>query len=309
MSKVLVTGGAGFIGGHLVRRLTRGGARVRVLDNLSSGRREALADGVELLEVSVLDREAISRALADVDVCFHLAAIASVAQCNDHYAASHAVNLTGFINILEAVRDLPVHPRVIYASSAAVYGSSDQLPLSETGPTRPTSPYGADKLGCELHAAAAAAAFGIPSVGLRFFNVYGPGQDPSSPYSGVISRFLERVARGDPLTIHGDGLQSRDFVHVDDVVESLIRVSEVDSRGSEVFNVCTGQVTTVRELARVLADENRMTYAPTRDGDVRHSQGDPSALKERTGFCPSISLDEGLAVLAASSGVTQPARS
>ena len=222
MSLYLVTGGAGFIGSHLCDALIGRGDSVRVLDDLSTGHRANLPDGVDLVVGDIADPETASRATAGVDGCFHLAAIASVERGINDWLGTHRANLTGAIAIFEAIRRHGTKVPVVYASSAAVYGDSRTLPIPETAERRPLSAYGADKLGCELHAVTASHVHGIPTVGLRFFNVYGPRQDPKSPYSGVISIFCERILNGMPIQIYGDGAQTRDFIHVSDVVAALL---------------------------------------------------------------------------------------
>ena len=294
-----MTGGAGFIGRALTARLVKAGARVTVLDDLSSGDASRLDPGVRLIEGSVTDLDQVTAAARDADAVFHLAAIASVAKCNADLAASHRVNLGGFVNVLEAAISQPVRPALVYASSAAVYGDNPDTPLAETAPPRPLSPYGADKLGCELHAAAAATVHGVRSTGLRFFNVYGPGQDPGSPYSGVISRFHSLTIRGEGLTIFGDGLQTRDFVFVEDVVDALIAAAGRQAGPeAEVLNVCTGQETSLLELARQLGDVSGrkvgISHAEGRAGDIRRSAGSPDRLARMLGARPATDLLTGL---------------
>lgn len=306
----LVTGGAGFIGSHLVDRLTAEGARVRVLDDLSTGHRSNLARDAELLVGDVACRETLGRALAEVDGCFHLAAVASVERCNRDWAAAHRTNLSATVGLFELAAARRPQIPVVYASSAAVYGRAADLPLHEATAAQPVSAYGADKLGCELHARAGAEVHGLRSVGLRFFNVYGPRQDPSSPYSGVISIFADRIAAGAPITIFGDGEQSRDFVYVADVVEGLTRAmaglhaappTRPTTGTAEVFNVCTGHATTVRELAHTLAEVAGQTptirYGAARQGDVRQSLGCPESARDRLGLVARTPLVEGLARL------------
>ena len=293
----LVTGGCGFIGSHLCAALVAAGQRVRVLDNLSTGRRENLAPGAGLLVGDVGDPALLARAMDGVDGCFHLAAIASVERGVREWRETHRVNLSAFVALLDAARAAGGVP-VVYASSAAVYGSNDALPLTESAETRPLSAYGADKLGCELHARVAGAVHGIPTLGLRFFNVYGMRQDPASPYSGVISIFADRLLRGDPLTVFGDGLQSRDFVHVSAVVAALrAGMDRADPTGA-VFNVCGGRSTTVLELARVLAEachrEPVIHHAPGRAGEVRDSLGAPQAARAALGLDDPLGLSDGL---------------
>jgi UDP-glucose 4-epimerase len=304
VQRALVTGGAGFIGSHLVRRLRAAEIDVTVLDDFSSGSRANVSEEVRLVVGSVLDPGAVDSALEGVDACFHLAAIASVAKCNEELVASHAVNITGFVMILHGLQLRGLNIPLIYASSAAVYGSCADLPLKETARIKPLSPYGADKLACELHAGAAHEVNKLTSTGFRFFNVYGPGQDPSSPYSGVISKFADRLARRCPLTIFGDGLQSRDFVYVADVVEGLYRAAANPARGAEVLNICTGTQVTITELANTMRTvfdcPVEIEHAATLGGEVRHSRGDPTALEARFGYHPSTNLIDGLSSLKAS---------
>src|SRR5580658_5449763 len=210
----LVTGGAGFIGSHLCDALVADGHAVRVLDDLSTGKRANLPAGAELIEGDIADPAAVRQAVAGVDACFHLAAIASVARGVDDWLGTHRANLTGTITLFDELRRQPRPVPVVYASSAAIYGDCADLPIKESATKHPLSAYGADKYGCELHARVASHVHGVPTVGLRFFNVYGPRQDPRSPYSGVISIFCERLAAGRSVTVDGDGLQSRDFVYV-----------------------------------------------------------------------------------------------
>lgn len=298
----LVTGGAGFIGRRLVERLLDDGDRVIVLDDLSSGDGDKLDGRAQLVVGSILETETLARACLGVDRVFHLAAIASVARCNEDLTASHQVNLTGFVRLLEVLVQGASRPSLVYASSAAVYGDNPDVPLLETAGPRPLSPYGADKLGCELHAAAAAEVYGLGSTGFRFFNVYGPGQDPSSPYSGVISRFVEKMIRGEAVVLHGDGLQTRDFVFVDDVVDALVRGSTRQPDPlARVYNVCTGRETTIRQLAQMLRERigstAEITSGPSRPGDIRRSIGSPARGNGELGLREPTSLDHGLKLL------------
>lgn len=297
MDRVLVTGGAGFIGSHLCDALLAAGRRVRVLDDLSTGHRANLPDGVEFIEGDVADPETVARALEGVDACCHLAAIASVERGVQDWRGTHRVNLTATIALMDAIRARPIP--LVYASSAAVYGDCQDLPLSEAAPTRPLSAYGADKLGCELHAAVAAHVHAIPTTGLRFFNVYGPRQDPRSPYSGVISIFCDRLVRNTPVTVFGDGGQTRDFVYVADVVRALVRALERRTAGAAVFNVCTGRPTSVLELANVIADlagaAPDIRFGPPRAGEIRHSLGAPDRARAALDLPPPAALRDGLA--------------
>ena len=298
MVKALVTGGAGFIGSHLVGALRRKGVEVRVLDDLSTGKRSNLPKGVELLVGDVADPAVVERACRGVSVVFHLAAIASVARSIEDPLRCLEVNQGGTINVFEAAVASDRKPRVIYASSAAVYGRPTRDSLDEGQPTVPLSPYGADKRGSELHAAAAREVHGIASIGFRFFNVYGPRQDPTSPYSGVVSIFVDRALAGAPLTIQGDGTQVRDFVFVDDVVDCLLWAMERTEGGAEVFNICSGRGTSILDLAetvRKLCDSDQpLRFAPPRTGDIRSSIGDNGKLAAARGPLPRIELEQGL---------------
>jgi UDP-glucose 4-epimerase len=287
-----------------VRQLVANGDRVRVLDNLDSGRRERLPSGVEFLLGDVREAGDVRRAIAGVDGCFHLAAIASVERCANEWAASHATNLTGAINVFEKAPGVASAPTpVVYASSAAVFGDQAIGPLSETSPLRPISPYGADKLGCEQHASIATHLFGIPTAGLRFFNVYGPDQDPASPYAGVIAKFIDGALARRPLQIFGDGGQVRDFVFVGDAVDHLIAAMTHLTNGGPpsavVLNVCTGTPTTIRELAGLVLElagaESALEFRAARPGDIRFSLGDPTTAREILGRRAGTSLAEGLA--------------
>jgi UDP-glucose 4-epimerase len=303
MSRYLVTGGAGFIGSHLVDALLAAGHFVRVLDDLSTGKRQNVPSAAELIVGSVIDSRIVRQALADCDGCFHLAAIASVARCNEDWLASHQVNLGGTITVFEAARATASRGAipVVYASSAAVYGANPDLPLSETSATNPISAYGVDKLGCELHAKVASSIHGVPTLGFRFFNVYGPRQDPASPYAGVISIFADRLRAGQPVTVYGDGEHTRDFIAIQDVVECLQRGMEAGFSGAEVLVACTGQQVSLRqligELGTILAVAPQISLAPAREGDIRHSLGNPAKLAERLGFTPGIAISEGLRAL------------
>ena len=302
MADYLVTGGCGFIGSHLVDALLARGDRVRVLDDLSSGKRENLAPDARLTVGDVRDAGAVRAAMAGADGCFHLAAIASVQRGNEDWAGTHAVNLTGAINAFDAARRAKAGAAVpvVYASSAAVYGDVATMPLSEAGPVRPISAYGVDKLGCELHGRVGGLVHGVPNIGLRLFNVFGPRQDPRSPYSGVISIFAGRLVAGQDLTVFGDGGQVRDFIYVGDVVGALMAaMAKADARVPEVFNVCTGRETSILALAKTMSELHgtapRIAFAPPRAGDIRISIGDPSKAKAKLGHECRVSLRDGLA--------------
>ncbi|MBY0336535.1 MAG: NAD-dependent epimerase/dehydratase family protein [Acetobacteraceae bacterium] len=296
MATFLVTGGCGFIGSHLCAALAERGHAIRVLDDLSTGSRANLVRGAELVVGDVADPAKAREAMDDVDGCFHLAAIASVERAVRDWGLTHRVNLSGTIALLEAARArrLPV----VYASSAAVYGDCPTLPCAEDQPVRPLSAYGADKLGCEQHARVAGAVHGIPTLGLRFFNVFGPRQDPRSPYSGVISVFCDRITRGDGVEVFGDGGQTRDFISVRDVVAALMAGMDRTATEAPVFNVCSGRATSVRDLAftigEVCGTVPEVLHRLPRSGEIRHSIGCPRRAREALGLGPAISLRDGL---------------
>ncbi len=308
MKRFLVTGGCGFIGSHLADALCAAGHAVRVLDDLSSGQRDNLRRDAELIIGDVADPATVRRAVADMDGCFHLAAIASVARGERDWLATHRVNAGGTVALLEAISALPGERRmpVVYASSAAVYGDGADLPITEDAPCRPRSAYGADKYAGELHARIAGQVHHIPTVLLRFFNVFGPRQAPGSPYSGVISNFCDRLSRGQEIQIHGDGGQTRDFIHVGDVVAALRAAMALAMRdggaaglAAPVFNVCTGRPTSVADLARTIADlcgiPLRVLHGPARGGDIRHSTGSPTRLRQHLDLAEPLALRPGLA--------------
>jgi UDP-glucose 4-epimerase len=304
MALYLVTGGCGFIGSHLVDALLARGDRVRVLDDLSTGKRENLDPRAVLVMGDVADTALVSYAMHDVDGCFHLAAVASVERGNRDWLGTHRTNLTGTITIFNAARanDARGAIPVVYASSAAVYGDSAELPLSEERRTEPLSAYGADKLGCELHGRVASHVHGVRALGCRFFNVYGPRQDPASPYSGVISIFFDRISRTQPITIFGDGGQTRDFIYVADVVDALTRAMDRKETDPSVLNVCTGRATSILDLAQAIATVHGakadIRFEPARAGDIRASLGDPALAIKTLGHRAATSLLEGLSRMA-----------
>ncbi len=300
MANYLVTGGLGFIGSHLCEALTSRGDKVRILDDLSTGRRENAPDGAEIVIGDVADEQLVKQAMSGMDGCFHLAAVASVQRGNEEWVATHKSNLTGSICVFDAARN-PEGDRtlpVVYASSAAVYGDNDAVPLTETATTRPLSAYGADKLGSELHGAVASFVHGVPTTGMRFFNVYGPRQDPKSPYSGVIAIFADRLALNQPIDIFGDGQQGRDFIYVGDVVRHLLAAMACADK-AQVYNVCTGIETTVLELATTMADilgkSPGINYGPARDGDIYRSLGSPEKASAALNIKAQETLSDGLA--------------
>ncbi len=296
VGRYLVTGGCGFIGSHLSAALIGAGHGVVVLDDLSTGATANLAPGATLITGDVAEPATVREAMQGVDGCFHLAAIASVERGVQDWLGTHRVNLGGTIAVFDAARAGRIP--VVYASSAAVYGDQAVLPITEEAPRRPLSAYGADKLGCEQHARVGGVVHGVPSCGFRFFNVFGPRQDPRSPYSGVISIFCDRLSRGDAVDVFGDGGQTRDFVYVADVVAALLAGLREASTAAPVFNVCTGRPTSVLELARVIAElcgvAADIRHKPPREGEIRHSVGDPTRVQAALGLPTPRGLREGL---------------
>lgn len=300
MAVYLITGGAGFIGSHLADSLFEAGHAVRVLDDLSTGSRANLQPGIELHVGKAEDADLVAAVAEGVDGIFHLAAVASVQASVDDWLGTHAANLTATVTALDAARRANANGPipVVYASSAAIYGDNPNVPLSETEKANPLSAYAADKYGSEMHAQVASHLFSVPTTGFRFFNIYGPRQNPSSPYSGVISIFADRFSRGRGVTIFGDGEQSRDFVYVADVVRALRAAMEKPADAARVFNIARGEQTSVNTLAKTLARyfniEAEIAYADARPGDIRHSAGDPAALQAELGVRAETPLEDGL---------------
>lgn len=293
--KALVTGGCGFIGSHLVDRLIADGHTVMVLDDLSSGKTENLNPQATLTQGDVADAALVVPLVQAVDVVFHLAAIASVQVCEKQPELAARTNVTGTQVLFKAAaaKKIPV----VYASSAAIYGDNPALPLTEDAEKMPLGSYGRQKLENEVIAAAHKDA---PSVGLRFFNVYGPRQDAASPYSGVISKFMNNAVANNPLTFFGDGTQTRDFIYVGDIV-SLLMQSWKHAHGCDAFNGCTGTKITLKELAAailaVTGSSSIIQHAPARAGDIHHSLGNPLKASKALGFTAQTKLEDGLAQL------------
>ena len=297
----LVTGGAGFIGSHLVEALLAEGYRVRVLDDFSSGRRDNLATvagGIELVEGDIRDAGLVARSMASVDYVFHQAAVPSVVRSLQDPRRSHTVSVDGTLNVLEAAR-LTKPRRVVYASSSSVYGDTPTLPKSESMAPQPLSPYAAAKLSAECYVRVYARVFGVPAVALRYFNVFGPRQDPASAYTGVISIFIRELLAGRPPAIDGDGEQTRDFTYVSDAVAANLQAARADGVLGEVFNVARGDETSINDLFRLLRDLTgarvEPRYGPLRSGDVRHSRADIAKARQLLGYQPQVGLREGLA--------------
>ncbi len=297
----LVTGGAGFIGSHLVETLTATGRAVRVLDDLSTGLAENLAHispAPELVHGSATDPAAVERAVAGCDTVFHLAALASVAKSVEDPLASHAACATGTLTVLDAARRGGVR-RVVYAGSASAYGgASDPAGQGEDTPLVALSPYAAAKLAGELYAEAFAHTYGLETVRLRFFNVFGPRQRADSPYSGVIAIFAALLAAGRAPTVHGDGLQSRDFVYVADVAQALVLAADAPGVSGRVYNVGTGQsvnlLELVAELNAALGTSAVPAHGPARAGDIRHSRAKIDRIRADLGYAPTVTFADGL---------------
>lgn len=301
MKKYLITGGCGFIGSHLADALVGTGHEVVILDNLSSGKVENAPPEARVIFGDVTDMAQVERAFVGINGCFHLAAIPSVELSRKDWQMTHNVNQSATINILKAASDAGGVP-VVYASSAAVYGEASKLPLTEKSPTNPISAYGVDKLGSEMHARVAAGIHNVPNVGLRFFNVYGPRQNPSSMYCGVISKFIQRIKAGLSLEIYGDGEQSRDFTYVGDVVAACQAAMDyarnMGEAEAEVLNICTGRSTTLNQLAEALEKiygrKVGRNHLEARAGDIRASLGSADKAAIMLGLSSLTPLSIGL---------------
>jgi UDP-glucose 4-epimerase len=291
--RVLVTGGAGFIGGHIVDALHETND-VTILDAAPTGETPS---NVEVIEGDIRNEDTVEDAVADTDVVFHEAALVSVAESVAHPKKSHSTNATGTLNVLEAARRYD--SRVVAASSAAIYGHPEEIPVSETHPLEPTSPYGIDKLATDHYTRRYHDLYGLETVALRYFNVYGPGQT-GGDYAGVIKVFFEQARNGDPITVHGEGTQTRDFVHIDDVVRANLLAAETNATG-EAYNVGTGDSVTIHELAELIRDavgsDSEIIHTDPREGDIDHSRADISKARERLDYEPEICLEEGLETL------------
>ena len=296
----LVTGGAGFIGSALVRALLARGDRVRVFDNFFSGKRENLVDvagDIELIEADLRDDIALGRALSGIELVFHQAAIPSVPRSLVDPVASHDVNASGTLKLLQAARQAGAR-RVVYAASSSAYGDTPTLPKVETMRPMPLSPYAVSKLTGELYCGVFAGAYGLETVALRYFNVFGPRQDPQSEYAAVIPRFVTAALAGREVTIYGDGTQSRDFCFIDNTVEANLLAGSAPGAAGEVFNVACGEATTLNDVVRlvgqIVGHEVPVRHVERRTGDVKHSLADVGAARARLGYRGAISFADGL---------------
>jgi UDP-glucose 4-epimerase len=301
MAVCLVTGGAGFIGSHLAEALVARGHEVRVLDNLSTGFRSNLdpvADRIDFLHGDVTDLQQVRDAVRGVEAVYHQAALASVPRSVADPLATHRACVDGTLHVLLAARDAKVR-RVVYAASSSAYGNSARLPKSEADPTAPLSPYAVAKLAGEQYCAAFSTVYGLETVRLRYFNVFGPRQTPDSPYAAVIPLFIQALTAGRGPVLHGDGQQSRDFTFVEDVVQANLLAAEAPGVSGRVYNVACGRRTTLLELVahlnELLGTRIAPTHADPRPGDVRHSQADISRAVADLGYKPTTDVRRGLA--------------
>lgn len=306
--KIFITGGAGFIGSHIAEEYLLKGHQVTIYDNFSTGKHEntiftSTKEKPVIIEGDVRDFTLLEQAMANQDIVFHQAAVASVQQSIENPRATFEVNAGGTLNVLESAR---IHGarKVVFACSAAIFGDLPDLPKSEDSPVKPIAPYGADKYISETYLRLYNQLYGLPTVSMRYCNVFGPRQDPSSPYSGVISIFTTRIAAGQDVTVFGDGNQYRDFIFVKDVVQANMLAAEKDSNKFEFYNVGYGKATSLNDLLDMLKDiygkDLTVHYDKPRQGDIRESVSDNSKLRTRLGFTPGFTVKEGLEALVSS---------
>jgi len=301
MKKVLVTGGAGFIGSHTVDRLLENGVSVRVLDNFSSGHRSNLPESHPLLEVvagDITNQATVNEAMHEVSHCLHLAAQVSVVASFEDPAHSAMQNIIGFVNIITEAQNQGVE-RLVYASSAAIYGQPSEIPLGEEAEKLQLSPYGLEKQVDEEYADLFARIHGFSALGQRYFNVYGPRQDPKSPYAGVIALFVDRIVDGKGITVYGDGYQTRDFIYVQDVARANLAALQGDLSGA--CNIGTGAQSTLLDLIEVLSDitgkTSEVSHEPAREGDIKHSLANVTRMNQQLGVKAETSMKDGLQAL------------
>jgi len=296
--KALVTGGAGFIGSHIAVALLGGGHTVRILDNLSSGRQENLeaCSGAEFIRGDITIRDDCERSVADCDTVFHHAALVSVQESIDNPQKSFANNVQGTLNLLHAAHRAGVR-RFVFASSAAVYGNDPRLPKHEDMAPTPISPYGADKAAAEQYVLLAHHLWGIETVVLRYFNVFGPRQDPNGEYAAVIPKFIHRLVDHEAPTVFGDGRQTRDFLYIDDVVTANLQAATIPLAEGTVCNIARGEPLCLLEVLKLLREATgsdlEAIFAAPRDGDIVHSAADISRARTVLGFAPAVSLADG----------------
>jgi nucleoside-diphosphate-sugar epimerase len=297
LANYLVTGGAGFIGSHISAALVQRGHRVRAADNFATGFKRNIRDGVEFVEGDCADPSFATRIVEGMDYVIHQAAIPSVPRSVEKPLESHRANIDGMLQMLLASRDAGVK-RLVFAGSSSVYGDTDVLPKVETMAPKPMSPYALQKLTGELHGQMFTRLYGFETVTTRYFNVFGPRQDPGSPYSGVISLFIKALHTGTRPNIHGDGEQTRDFTYVANVVDGVIRAAETPGVGGQVFNIATnGRISLNQLLAtlkQIFGSNVEAIYQPSRAGDVRDSQADITKAAKLLGYTPTVSFEEGL---------------
>jgi len=298
--KCLVTGGAGFIGSHIAEALVKSGATVRILDNFYTGKRQNIASfaaDIEMIEGDIRDRDVVARAVGGVDVIFHQAAIPSVPRSVRDPQLSHDVNVNGTLALLVAAKDAGIS-RFVYASSSSAYGDTPTLPKVEEMPPAPLSPYAVQKLTAEYYTRVFYLVYGLPTVALRYFNVFGPRQDPASEYAAVIPKFITRLLAKTPPLIYGDGAQTRDFTYIENVVSANMLAMNGDRCLGEVMNISTGQQLGLIDLAKmigkVLGVSVGPVFEPPRDGDIKHSFGSIDKAKRLLGYTVRVGMEEGL---------------
>lgn len=290
---ILITGGAGFIGSHLAATFVPDND-VHILDALTTGVRSNVPEKATFIDGDLRDNDTLSRVMADVDLVFHEAALVSVQQSIEDPQTSHDINAKATLSLLEAARNQDA--RVVLASSAAIYGHPEVVPIAETDPKEPTSPYGLDKLAVDHYARLYGDLYDLETVALRYFNAYGPGQ-VAGDYSGVISIFIDQALSGNDITIHGEGDQTRDFVYIDDIAQANLRASTTNAVG-KAYNIGTGSSVTIRELAELIQDitdtSSDIVHTESRSGDIEHSEADISQAQKRLNYEPTVSLRDGL---------------
>ena len=300
MASFLVTGGAGFVGSHLVEELLRRGEQVRILDNFSTSKRENIAtfqDNVELIEGDIRSSHTVREAVDGMDIIFHQGALPSVPRSVKDPLTTNEINVAGTLNVLDAARDTGVE-RVVFASSSSVYGANEEIPKREEMLPMPISPYAVSKLTGEKYCEVFSHIYGLETVALRYFNVFGPRQDPQSSYAAFIPRFIVGIAEAKELTINGDGNQSRDFTFVSNVVDANLRAAHAEDVSGQVFNIACGSSLTVNEVVDIvretLGTEGHVKHGPPAAGDVPHSLADITRAREKLGYEPLVPAEEGL---------------